>query len=84
MGKVYLDGTEVGSCDTQLVGSSGNVLCGTNVVGTFNFEAVSGLAYIDSTVIGSFDGMQQIIVSIGFIQPTVIQPNLVQPIVIHG
>lgn len=54
MGKVYLDGTEIGSFSPQTVGTSGNILLNATVVGTFTLTTLVGNVLINSTVIGSY------------------------------
>jgi len=54
MGKVYLDDTEIGTFSPQTVGTSGNILLNSTVVGTFTLTTLVGNVLINSTVIGSY------------------------------
>lgn len=53
MGKVYLDGTEIGSFAPQNIGSSGTILLKTSEIGSFALAA-SGTVYLNSDNIGSY------------------------------
>jgi len=53
MGKVYLDDTEIGSFNPQIVGTSGNILFNATVVGTFTL-ATLGNVLLNSTVVGTY------------------------------
>jgi len=84
MGTVYIDVNYLGTFDPQIVGASGKAKVNTTEVGTFNFTSASGVVVIDSTEIGTYSGLSGVAVTVGFIQPTVINPAVIGMIVIHG
>ncbi len=53
MGKVWLDGTEIGTFDPQTEGTSGNILLNSTNIGSFTL-ATSGNVLLDTVEVGTY------------------------------
>jgi len=77
VGKVYIDGREVGTFEPQCQGGKGTAYLGEGEVGVFDFVEVSGTVYLDTSDVGTFSGLIPLPTPLGFIQPKVINPKVI-------